>query len=71
MDTTKEVKLSIGFTVNLGDFNSTRVEVGEVREVNDSCSRDQAYEDMISSVEERLNSLLGDLTEVKLRNKKS
>lgn len=60
-----EVRGSVGFTINLGNYESMRVEVGETRVVNDGTTDEEAYADLRDSLELQINKLVQESKEIK------
>ena len=58
----REITLSRGCTINMGDFQSERIDVSMTAQVNDSNVK-IAMENLVALVEDELNALAGACTE--------
>lgn len=63
--TLTEVSGSVGFTINLGNYESLRVDVGEKRQVNEGTTVEEAYAELRESLEKQIKTLVEESKEIK------
>lgn len=60
-----EVEGKVGFTINLGNYESLRIDIGERRVVNAGISTDQAHAELRLSLEKQIEILLKESQKIK------
>lgn len=63
-----EVHYSFGRTINTGNYESLRFDIGETRVVDDSTNSEEVYREIRKAVNDRMKAIMSKLKDLKGNN---